>query len=65
MTLNGSFIPYNQQASGLIERKNGILKQWIKLLTSKTASAKWTKILSHSLIHLNDQPVRPDAQMPD
>lgn len=34
MTLNGGFIsPINPQAKGLVEKKNGKLKQWIKLNT--------------------------------
>ena len=32
--------PYNPQAIGLVERKNGILKQQIKLLTAKTTLAR-------------------------
>lgn len=37
-------LPYHPQAAGLIGRKNGILKQQIKLLTGKTTSARWTKV---------------------
>ena len=44
--------PYNWQAARLIERKNRISKQQIKILTGTTALA---------LIHLNDQPVGPVA----
>ena len=47
-------LPYNLQAVGLVERKNGILKQQIKLLTSKTTLARCTKVLSQGLLHLND-----------
>lgn len=52
---------YNPKAAGLVERKNGILKQQIKLLTSnttltETTLAGRTKVLSQALIHLNDQP---------
>lgn len=48
------------QAAGLVERKKkGILKQQIKFLTGKTTLAKYTKVLSHASIHLDDQPVGP------
>ena len=37
-----------------MEKKRRILKQQIKLLTGKTTLARWTKVLSQALIHLND-----------
>lgn len=51
---------YNLQAVGLLERKNGILKQQIKLLTNKTSMTLWTKVLPQGLM-LEDQPVGPVA----
>lgn len=44
-----------------MERKNGILKQRIKLRTSKTTLTGWTKVLFQVLTHSNDQPVGPVA----
>lgn len=47
----------------LVERKNGILMQQIKLPIGKTTLAGWSKVLPRALIHLNnlnDQPVGPD-----
>lgn len=41
------------------KKKNGILKEQMKLLTGKTILAKQTKVLSQTLTHLHDQPVSP------
>lgn len=63
------YLLYNLLALLLVERKNGILKQQIKLPIGKTALAGWTKVLPRALIHLNDlndQPVGhddPDARL--
>lgn len=38
------YLPYNLQAAGFVERKNGILKQ-IKLLTGEATLVGWTKVL--------------------
>ena len=51
-------LSYNLHIAGLVERKNEIIKQQNKLRMSKTIPARWTKVLSHDLIHLNDQQVR-------
>ena len=37
----------------MVEKKNGILKQQIKLLTAKIMLVGWAKVLSQALIHLN------------
>ena len=50
---------YKWQAAALVERKNEILKQQIKLLTGKATFTGWTKVLSQALIHSNDQPAGP------
>lgn len=48
--------PYDPQAAGLVERKNGIiLKQQIKLLTGKTTLLRKTEVMPQALTHLNDQ----------
>lgn len=54
-------LPCNLHAAGLIKWKNGILKQQINLLTSKTTLAELNNVLSQALIHLSDQPVGPIA----
>ena len=54
-------LSYNPREAGLVEKKDGILKQQIKLLTSKITLGGWTKVLSQALMHLNDQPVGPIA----
>lgn len=60
MTLNVGFIsPISPRAKGLVEKKNGKLRQQIKLLTRKTTLARQTEVLSQVLIHLNDQLVDP------
>ena len=46
MTLERRFhLTFNSQAAGLVERKNEILKQQIKLLIGKTALARRTQVL--------------------
>lgn len=55
MALNGGSI--SLQAAGL--KTKGILKQEIKLLTSKMTFIGWTKALPQALIPLNDQLVAP------
>ena len=57
----GFHLPYNLQAAELVERKQGILKQQIKLLTGKTSLTGCTEILFQALIHLHDQTVGLDA----
>ena len=54
-------LPCNPQATGLVERKNEILRQQIKLLIGKLTLAEWTQVLFQALIRLNDQPVGPVA----
>lgn len=57
ITLNGvSISPLTGKQQ---ERKNGILKPQMKLLTGKSTLAEWTKILSQALIHLNVQSIGP------
>lgn len=56
MALNGIFISPTTNKRQLVERKNRILKQHIRLLTSKTT---WSGMLKY--IHLNDQPAGPIA----
>lgn len=45
MTERRFHLTYNSQAAGLVERKNEILKQQIKLLIGKTALARKTQVL--------------------
>lgn len=45
----------------MIERKNEIAKQQIKLLIGKTILAWWTEVIPQAFIHLNDQLVGPIA----
>ena len=45
----------------LVESKNEIVNQQIKLLIGKTALVWWSKVLSQALIHLNDQLIGPIA----
>lgn len=54
-------LSYNLHITGLVERKNEIIKQQNKLLRIKTISVGCTKLLPHALIHLNDEQVRPVA----
>ena len=62
MALNrGSISPTICKTTGLVETKNGIWRQYIKLLSNKITLAGWTKILSQALRHLNDQSVGPVA----
>lgn len=57
ITLNG--VSISPLTSKQQERKNGILKPQMKLLTGKSTLAEWTKVLSQALIHLNVQSVGP------
>lgn len=47
MTVNGTsiFLPHFKH-NGLVERKNEILKQQIKLLISKITLGRWTAVLT-------------------
>lgn len=46
--LNGaSTPPYNPKVTGLVERKNGVFKEQLKLLTRRPTLAKGTEVLSH------------------
>lgn len=56
---------YNPQAAGLRERTNGMLKQYLKLLTDKATVAGCTKVLSEAFTHLNDQRVGLLPHVPD
>ena len=47
----------------LVERKNGMLKQQIKLLTGKTTLSRCTNVLSQALMHLNDQTYAPYVRL--
>ena len=55
MPLNGDSIFPITTNSRLVESKIRILKQQVKLLTANTTLARWNKVLSQTLIHLNDQ----------
>lgn len=54
-------LSYNSQAARLVKRKHKIWKQQIKLLTSRTTLARWTKVVSQILMHSKVQPVGPVA----
>lgn len=45
------YLPHDPKEAGSIERKKGILKLQIKLLTKKPILAGWTKVLSQALMH--------------
>lgn len=55
----------NPQAAGLRERKNGMLKQCLKLLTDKATVAGCTNVPSKAFTHLHDQRVALSPHIPD
>ena len=52
---------HNPQTTGLVERKNGILKQQMKLSTSEITFSLVDKSTILASIHFNDQSVGPVA----